>query len=123
MIIITSFTSGEATKKLNVMPRGIPASRKLINNGTAEQEQNGVSTPNKPAARLAFRTGILISRSRVFPTGNHDLINAIMNTIRARRRNIFSDVAIKNVRDCPSLPDEDIENRSMTRNLAVLSFR
>lgn len=123
IIIIISLTRGEAIRKENVIPRGIPASRKLMNKGTAEQEQNGVNTPKPPATRFALNTGIAISRSRVLSTGNHDLISAIMKTIRASRRNILRHVAIKKISDCPRLPDAEREKMSMTMNRAALSLK
>jgi len=46
----TSLTIGAAIRKENVTPSGMPAVRKPMKSGTAEQEQNGVTTPS-PAAR------------------------------------------------------------------------
>jgi hypothetical protein len=48
--IATSFTSGDAIRKLSVTPSGTPAATNPMNAGTAEHEQNGVTTPS-PAAR------------------------------------------------------------------------
>ena len=42
-------TIGLLIRKANVTPSGMPASTKPMNSGTAEHEQNGVTTP-KPAA-------------------------------------------------------------------------
>lgn len=44
-----SFTRGEAIKKAKVTPSGIPALKKPMNKGIEEQEQKGVTTPNKAA--------------------------------------------------------------------------
>ena len=45
----TSLTTGEAIRKAKVTPSGRPDSRKPMNMGTAEHEQNGVTVPNKAA--------------------------------------------------------------------------
>jgi len=44
-----SLTKGEAIKKAKVTPSGIPVLTKPINKGMEEQEQNGVTTPNRAA--------------------------------------------------------------------------
>ena len=49
----TSFTNGEVIKNANVTPKGIPPCTNPINNGTDEQEQNGVTTPNKLAIKYS----------------------------------------------------------------------
>ena len=49
--IAISLTIGEAMRNAKVTPSGTPASTKPMNSGTAEQEQNGVTTP-KPAAAI-----------------------------------------------------------------------
>ena len=52
---ITSATSliiGAATRNENVTPSGTPAVTKPMNSGTAEHEQNGVTTPSPPARTL-----------------------------------------------------------------------
>ncbi len=54
MTMATSFTIGEAIRKLIVTPSGTPAATNPMNAGTAEQEQNGVTTPSPAAA--AFPT-------------------------------------------------------------------
>ena len=48
----TSFTSGLAIRKLSVTPSGTPAATNPMNAGTAEHEQNGVTTPRPAAATL-----------------------------------------------------------------------
>jgi len=44
-------TKGETIKNDKVTPRGIPASKKPINNGIDEQEQNGVIAPKIAAKK------------------------------------------------------------------------
>ncbi len=51
-ITATSFTMGEAMRKLRVIPSGTPAATNPMNAGTAEHEQNGVTTPSPAAATL-----------------------------------------------------------------------
>ena len=46
-----SLTKGEAIKKANVTPKGMPALTKPINKGIDDQEQKGVITPSKAAKR------------------------------------------------------------------------
>ena len=45
---------GEVIKKVNVTPKGTPASKKPINIGIDEQEQNGVTAPKKEANKYAL---------------------------------------------------------------------
>ncbi len=49
----TSFTIGAAIRNENVTPSGTPAWTKPMNSGTAEHEQNGVTTPRLAAMTLA----------------------------------------------------------------------
>jgi len=46
-----SFTKGEETRKVKVIPKGIPAPTKPINKGIEEQEQKGVITPKIAAIK------------------------------------------------------------------------
>ena len=48
-ITATSLIIGDAIKKEKVTPSGTPDSTNPRNNGMAEQEQNGVTIPNKEA--------------------------------------------------------------------------
>ena len=48
----TSLTSGEAIRNDSVTPSGTPAATNPRNAGTAEQEQNGVTTPSPAAITL-----------------------------------------------------------------------
>lgn len=45
----TSLIMGDAIRKAMVAPSGMPASRKPMNSGTEEHEQNGVTAPSKTA--------------------------------------------------------------------------
>ena len=45
-------TIGAEIRKENVTPSGTPALTKPMNNGTAEQEQNGVTMPSEAASTL-----------------------------------------------------------------------
>src|SRR5690554_6685115 len=45
----TSFTRGEVIRNDKVTPKGNPPFKKPINNGTDEQEQNGVMAPKNAA--------------------------------------------------------------------------
>ena len=45
-------TIGAETRKENVTPKGTPVVTKPMNNGTAEQEQNGVTMPSNAASTL-----------------------------------------------------------------------
>ena len=47
----TASTRGDEIKKASVTPKGIPPFTKPINNGTDEQEQNGVMVPKKDAKK------------------------------------------------------------------------
>ena len=49
----TSFTIGAAMRKENVTPRGTPASTKPMKSGTAEHEQNGVTTAESGSRDVA----------------------------------------------------------------------
>ncbi|MNW16072.1 hypothetical protein D3C71_2148010 [compost metagenome] len=49
MTTATSFTRGEVMRKTMVTPTGMPPSRKPMNSGTDEQEQNGVTAPSTAA--------------------------------------------------------------------------
>ena len=46
-------TMGEEIRKEKVTPKGKPALVKPMNRGMEEQEQNGVTVPNKAATQLA----------------------------------------------------------------------
>jgi len=51
--IATSFTNGDVTRNENVTPSGIPPRTNPIKSGTDEQEQKGVTVPNKALKMLA----------------------------------------------------------------------
>ena len=52
MTMAISLTSGLAIRKLIVTPSGTPAATNPMNAGTAEHEQNGVTTPSPAATTL-----------------------------------------------------------------------
>ena len=66
--IATSFTSGLAIRKLSVTPSGTPAATNPMNAGTAEHEQNGVTTPRPAAATLPTPSRLPPSSARVRST-------------------------------------------------------
>jgi hypothetical protein len=57
---------GAAIRKEKVTPNGIPASTNPMNKGTAEQEQNGVTTPNRLASIFPTKSGFPSSALLVF---------------------------------------------------------
>jgi hypothetical protein len=56
----TSLIIGAAIRNENVTPRGMPDSTNPRKSGMAEQEQNGVTTPNKLASTLPAHRKLLI---------------------------------------------------------------
>ena len=66
--IATSLTSGLAIRNDMVTPRGTPAATNPMNAGTAEHEQNGVTTPKPAAATLPTPSRLPPSRARVRST-------------------------------------------------------
>ena len=71
----TSLTIGELMRKAKVTPSGIPASTKPMKSGTAEQEQNGVTTPNEAAAAVPVRRPRPASASRTRSGGKKPRIS------------------------------------------------
>src|SRR5512145_332061 len=65
MTSATSLIMGAAMRKENVTPSGMPDSTKPIKSGTAEQEQNGVTTPRDAASRLPSPSRLPPSQARV----------------------------------------------------------
>jgi len=57
---------GAAIKNEKVTPRGTPAVTNPINNGTAEQEQNGVTIPKRAAITLPANSLFPERKARVF---------------------------------------------------------
>ena len=51
MATATSLTKGEVIRNDSVTPSGMPPLTKPMNSGTDEQEQKGVTAPNKEANR------------------------------------------------------------------------
>ena len=68
-------TIGELMRKAKVTPSGIPASTKPMKSGTAEQEQNGVTTPNEAAAAVPVRRPRPASASRTRSGGKKPRIS------------------------------------------------
>src|ERR1035437_3273514 len=75
----TSLTIGAEIRKENVTPSGTPAVTNPMNNGTAEQEQNGVTTPSSAANTLPTnslrpdkirRVRSAVKKVRTIPTPN-----------------------------------------------------
>lgn len=64
-----SFNKGDVIINEKVMPRGIPASRKLRNIGIDEQEQKGVRAPNRAAAKCPIILGLLSIHWRILCCG------------------------------------------------------
>ncbi len=64
-------TIGEAMRNAKVTPSGTPASTKPMNSGTAEQEQNGVTTP-KPAAAIVPGQDAAAGERRPDALGRHE---------------------------------------------------
>ena len=58
-------TIGAAIRNEKVTPSGTPAETKPTNKGTAEQEQNGVTTPSAAAAILANPSRLPARSARV----------------------------------------------------------
>jgi hypothetical protein len=72
---------GEDIRNEKVIPSGIPDSTKPIKTGTAEQEQNGVTMPNRAANTLPIMPRAFPSpRSFLVLSGGKKLL--IMDTIK-----------------------------------------
>ena len=56
-------------RKASVTPVGMPACRKPMKSGTAEQEQNGVTTPNAAADTVPTTTPRPVSAARTRSAG------------------------------------------------------
>ena len=65
----------------NVTPSGTPACTKPIKSGTAEQEQNGVTTPSSAARTLPTAVFFPASIARVFSGVKNDRRMPIPKTI------------------------------------------
>ena len=79
-----SFTIGAAMRNENVTPSGTPACTKPRKSGTAEQEQNGVTTPRLAARTLATPSRRPASRARVRSGVKYELMIPITNTMPLR---------------------------------------
>ena len=85
----TSLTMGEAIRKLNVTPSGTPAATKPMNAGTAEQEQNGVTTPRPAAMTLPTPSRFPPSSARVRSTLMKERRNVTAKMMMTRSRPIL----------------------------------
>lgn len=61
----TSLTIGAEMRNEKVTPKGTPAERRPMNTGTAEQEQNGVTTRSSVAGTFPIPSRRPASRARV----------------------------------------------------------
>jgi len=91
----TSLIIGEATKKENVVDSGTPDSTKPRNNGTAEQEQNGVIIPNNAAKMLPVNRCLRERNRRIFSGGKKVRTIEMVKIITTKRINIFKVSKIK----------------------------
>ena len=92
----TSLIIGAATKKEKVTPIGIPASRKPMKRGIAEQEQNGVTIPSKPAKTFPPNNDLPSSFLRVFSGEKNDRAMPAIKMTSTSKRNIFCTTLKKN---------------------------
>src|SRR6266568_2946713 len=97
----TSFTIGAEMRKESVTPRGIPTSTKPRKSGTAEQEQNGVTTPSSAASTLPTDSRFPRRMSRVRSALKKDWTIPTPKTIRASRRRTLGASYRKNATLCP----------------------
>lgn len=58
----TSLTNGDVIRNEKVTPKGIPPRTNPMNSGTEEQEQNGVTTPNRLAIRYSKPYSLCLER-------------------------------------------------------------
>jgi len=85
----TSFTVGDEIRKEKVTPNGSPDSRKPMNMGTAEQEQNGVTIPSKEASKLPTYSRRLPSSFRDRSGGKKLRMTATPKMMTERSKKIF----------------------------------
>jgi hypothetical protein len=114
MISIISLTSGDAMRNENVIPSGTPDSRKLINKGIAEQEQNGEITPKSPARQFAIIGCIRVNTFLIFVSGTQVRRNTITKIISIRSRKTFRRVERKKM----TVP-ETMESGGSENNLSA----
>ncbi len=84
-------TIGEAIRKLIVTPIGTPAATKPMNAGTAEHEQNGVTTPSPAAMTLPTPSRLPPSRARVRSTDMKERSTVTTKMIPVSSRPIFTE--------------------------------
>ncbi len=83
MTTAISLIMGADTRKEKVTPSGTPAETKPMNSGTAEQEQNGVTTPRRAASTLPTASLRPASNRRVRCGVKNERTTPIPNTTSA----------------------------------------
>src|SRR5512144_2783657 len=78
----TSLTMGDEMRKEKVTPRGTPEATKPMKSGTAEQEQNGVTTPSRAASTLPADSRFPARMRRVLSGVKYDRTIPTPNTTR-----------------------------------------
>jgi hypothetical protein len=91
----TSLIIGEAIRKENVTPIGIPASTKPKNKGIAEQEQNGVTIPSSDARTFPVKRDFPSSVLRVFSGEKYERTIPTKKIIRMSSSRTFGTSKIK----------------------------
>src|SRR5208283_2451987 len=92
----TSLTIGAETRNEKVTPSGTPAVRKPMNKGTAEHEQNGVTTPRNAAKTCPADSRLPARIFRVLSGVKYDLMIPTPNTIRVSSSITLGTSKIKN---------------------------
>jgi len=82
-------TIGAEIRKEKVTPNGTPDSTKPINNGTAEQEQKGVTVPSKAASTLPTYSRLWDRMRRVRSGENQERITATQKMMIVNSRKIL----------------------------------
>jgi hypothetical protein len=88
---------GEAIRKENVTPIGIPASTNPKKRGMAEQEQNGVTIPSNDAITFPVKSDFPSSALRVFSGEKYERTIPTRKIISVSRRRTFGTSKIKNL--------------------------
>ena len=95
---------GAAMRKENVTPRGIPVVTNPMKRGTAEHEQNGVTTPRREAKTLPVdsrrplrmrrvRSGV--KKERTIPTPKTTTRRSINTFGASKRKNVSVDASLE----------------------------
>src|ERR1035437_655204 len=102
-MMATSLIIGLATRNENVTPSGTPLSTKPMNSGTAEQEQNGVTTPSSAAATLPAYSRECDRSLRVLSGEKNERMIATKKMTTASRMSTFGTSKRKKSTDMPTL--------------------